>query len=1082
MKVIKRYKVLLFLIFIGLLSSPLLAQKPIVKSVVRNTGSMDNIVSISGLNFGTDITKLVVFFGGAKATLISASDQLLEVLVPSGATFNSLTVTRFQSTSPGLTAFSSNPFLLSFGGQHPFNTANLEAQKDYPAEKGLYEICACDFDGDNDLDIATANKESTNITVVQNISTPGVIDFAAPTLIPIGAKSLQIRCGDLNGDGMADLIASGGDAGNQLFILQNMGGTFSIQSIAMDLVGVLNIRIGDLDLDGKPDLVVSHSDNTTLEGKVWVLQNQTVSSAIVFSAPISNKIPEAVSTDGVDIADLDGDSYPEIITSQRQVNASNLYIVKNNSSPGNLALGAVTKLTAKGVVIHVRAADMDNDQKPDIVVTQVLNSTVSIFRNTSTLSNFTFDAPVTFATETSPWGMDLGDLDGDGKVDITVCSVNKTNLTILNNETTGSTLSFTKLLQPTLQISRHPFVGDIDGDGKPDIAFTTIDDITLTKQRVSVFRNGTCMIPQIKPDTLLALCTGSSFKLFSNVSKGSTYKWMNTVTNTVVGTNDPFFTVPTTTASSSKYTVTISPQAGGISCPTASAEVTVNVSNGTATAPTFVSPTGPICVGSTLNLEVKNDGFKYVWSGPDSYSGTTYKPTPIANFQSKNAGRYYVNVMDALGLCLAQRSSIVVEIIDAVDFSVSFPGSALTCLGSKSLAVSPTPSSATYQWFEKTSGNIGGITSSTTLNVTTTGEYGVQVTLPGCNPANTSTVKVSFASAPIPDFSFSPSPACAGQNVKFKNLTSIDNQLDTIQNPLLYTWSFGDATTSGDKNPIHKYNTASTVSITLKATYTNGDAACAMTSGAQPITINTAPSVSITNSSNQYNFCPGDSLKLDAVGGPFNSYTWSTGETNSSIYVKEGGKYSVEVVSGSCTLNADAPVVTVSETLLNVIATPNAIAEGATTQLEATGLLSYTWSPAELLSDASLSNPIATLVTTTTFIVKGPDTNGCTETGSILVTVKGASITSKLSPSKLLSPNGLPQNKLWNVDKIEEYPQCSVAIYDEKGIKVYESKPYNNDWDGTFKGSRLPDGVYYYIIRCDGEESSPRSGSITLLR
>ncbi|MES1226537.1 MAG: IPT/TIG domain-containing protein, partial [Bacteroidota bacterium] len=132
MRIINRYGAFLILIFVGLLlSSPLLAQKPIVKTVVRNTGSMDNLVSISGLNFGTDMTKLVVFFGGAKATLVSASDQLLEVLVPNGATFNSLTVTRFQSTPPGLTAFSSNPFLLSFGGQHPFNTANLEAQKDY---------------------------------------------------------------------------------------------------------------------------------------------------------------------------------------------------------------------------------------------------------------------------------------------------------------------------------------------------------------------------------------------------------------------------------------------------------------------------------------------------------------------------------------------------------------------------------------------------------------------------------------------------------------------------------------------------------------------------------------------------------------------------------------------------------------------------------------------------------------------------------------------------------------------------------------------------------------------------------------
>jgi gliding motility-associated-like protein len=68
------------------------------------------------------------------------------------------------------------------------------------------------------------------------------------------------------------------------------------------------------------------------------------------------------------------------------------------------------------------------------------------------------------------------------------------------------------------------------------------------------------------------------------------------------------------------------------------------------------------------------------------------------------------------------------------------------------------------------------------------------------------------------------------------------------------------------------------------------------------------------------------------------------------------------------------------------------------------------------------------------------------------------------------------------ITRIEEFSQCGVSIYDDKGVKVYESKPYNNDWDGTFKGKKLPDGVYYYIIRCDGEEGKPRTGSITVLR
>jgi gliding motility-associated-like protein len=68
------------------------------------------------------------------------------------------------------------------------------------------------------------------------------------------------------------------------------------------------------------------------------------------------------------------------------------------------------------------------------------------------------------------------------------------------------------------------------------------------------------------------------------------------------------------------------------------------------------------------------------------------------------------------------------------------------------------------------------------------------------------------------------------------------------------------------------------------------------------------------------------------------------------------------------------------------------------------------------------------------------------------------------------------------IEKILDYPDCQVTIYDEKGVKVHEAKPYLNTWDGTFKGRKLPDGVYYFIIKCAGEQKSPKTGSITILR
>jgi gliding motility-associated-like protein len=145
-------------------------------------------------------------------------------------------------------------------------------------------------------------------------------------------------------------------------------------------------------------------------------------------------------------------------------------------------------------------------------------------------------------------------------------------------------------------------------------------------------------------------------------------------------------------------------------------------------------------------------------------------------------------------------------------------------------------------------------------------------------------------------------------------------------------------------------------------------------------------------------------------------------------------------------------------------------------------LETYSWTPSETLSDPNLSNPVALPLMSGTYTVKGLDSNNCKGEASVNVKVRGEATVKKLNPKNFFSPNGDESSPYWHVDKIDEYPQCEVMIYDDKGVKVFDAKPYMNDWDGSFNGKRLPDGVYYYIIRCEGEESVPRSGSITLLR
>jgi gliding motility-associated-like protein len=240
----------------------------------------------------------------------------------------------------------------------------------------------------------------------------------------------------------------------------------------------------------------------------------------------------------------------------------------------------------------------------------------------------------------------------------------------------------------------------------------------------------------------------------------------------------------------------------------------------------------------------------------------------------------------------------------------------------------------------------------------------------------------------------------------------------------------------------------------------------------------------IVNAENKFAICPESSLVL-GVNNTFSSYLWSTGAVTPTITVTNEGTYTVVVkAANGCELTDSQDVTGLPGPDVEATATPEQINEGESSQLTASGLLDYTWQPGESLSpNASIAEPLATPFVSTTYTVTGKDANGCVGTATVEVRVQGESIVSKLGPSNFFSPNGDPVGQFWLVDKIDEYPQCGVTIYDDKGVKVYEAKPYQNTWDGvSTNGKKMPDGVYYYIIRCDGEESAPRTGSITILR
>jgi gliding motility-associated-like protein len=138
------------------------------------------------------------------------------------------------------------------------------------------------------------------------------------------------------------------------------------------------------------------------------------------------------------------------------------------------------------------------------------------------------------------------------------------------------------------------------------------------------------------------------------------------------------------------------------------------------------------------------------------------------------------------------------------------------------------------------------------------------------------------------------------------------------------------------------------------------------------------------------------------------------------------------------------------------------------------------WSPNNNneLSSRTIVRPTATPRKNTTYTINVITDDGCTGSDNVLVVV-----IEPIDIPNVFSPNGDGFNDLWIIDKIEQYPNSVLEVYNRYGGKVFERKGYNrsNAWDGTNKGADLPVGPYYYILRL-GDNTKARTGVISIIR
>jgi len=217
--------------------------------------------------------------------------------------------------------------------------------------------------------------------------------------------------------------------------------------------------------------------------------------------------------------------------------------------------------------------------------------------------------------------------------------------------------------------------------------------------------------------------------------------------------------------------------------------------------------------------------------------------------------------------------------------------------------------------------------------------------------------------------------------------------------------------------------------------------------------------------------------------GTILAYSWSNGATTPSLSGLSSGTYSVTVTDASgCTAETSAGIALFSDPI-PVAGTDATISQGQSILLTASGGITYQWSPAGSLNNASSSNPLATPLQTTQYTVTVTDDNHCSATDSVLIIVTSCESSILYLPNAF-SPNGDNKNDQLYLHGQTCVAQLHLIIYDRWGEDVFETNNPDFSWDGTFNGKTEDSGVFTYYLSgtLNNGKAFTKKGNITLLR
>lgn len=340
----------------------------------------------------------------------------------------------------------------------------------YPVAGGPADVALADFNNDGKIDVATANFTNNTFSVFL-ATTPGV--YFAPSTIATASGPNSIVAADVNFDGKPDIIINASNAFSVSVYFGNGLGGFSAPTTYIPGIGVNKQaerqHLGDLNNDGMLDIAVRDS-NTSFARALG-----TAGGGFGAFGPAGMiDVPTDLA-----IVDFTNDGKRDIVG----VGAGFAFLFQPFAFvlPGNGAGGFAPIVKSAWIQAPNRMdyGDFNNDGNLDIATANSLVGGFQIHRVATAFGNGSggFSGTATYIAGSSPTGIVVKDLNGDGTRDIACSNAQSNTISVLYG--TGAGTFKGALGIPTIGIPLGGALGDVNNDGKPDLVYSSYSAPTI---------------------------------------------------------------------------------------------------------------------------------------------------------------------------------------------------------------------------------------------------------------------------------------------------------------------------------------------------------------------------------------------------------------------------------------------------------------------------------------------------------------------------------------------------------------------------------------------------------------------------